>query len=177
MKKKVFPLAKAYQLLEPGPVVWVSTSHGGKDNVMTMSWQMMLDFVPPTFACVIDARAFTFGLLKKSKECVINIPTADMVKTVVGVGSTTGAKIDKFKKFKLTKEPASLVQAPLIGECYANLECKVIDMHLAETYNVFFLEIVKAWITTSKKVQRTLHHRGNGYFAVDGKIVHVPFKG
>ena len=64
----------------------------------------------------------------------------------------------------------------MIGECYANLECKVIDMSMAAKYNIFILEVVKAWIATSKKRQRTIHHCGNGVFMVDGKVIKLPSK-
>ena len=171
MKKVSLPLSKVYQLLEPGPVIMVSTSYEGKPNIMTMSWHMMVDFVPPTVAIVMGSGDYSFNILKETKECVINIPAVELAKKVVGVGNCTGAKIDKFKKFDLTQEPASHVSPPLVAECFANLECKVIDMKMAEKYNIFILEVVKAWITTSKKRQRTIHHCGHGVFTVDGKII------
>ena len=176
MAKKSFPLSKVYQLLEPGPVVMVTTSRKGKPNIMTMTWHMMVDFEPPLIACVISNRNYSFNTLKETKECVINIPTVELAATVVGIGKTSGAKIDKFKKFHLSQEDASLVKAPMIGECYANLECKVIDMKMATKYNIFILEVLKAWITPSKKRHLTLHHCGNGIFTVDGKVIKLPFK-
>lgn len=176
MAKKTLPLGQVYQLLEPGPVVLVSTAKDEKANIMTMSWHMMVDFEPPIIACVISNRNYSFNILKETKECVINIPTVELAKEVVGVGNTSGRKVDKFKKFHLTPEPASHVHPPLISECYANLECKVVDMKMTEKYNIFILEVVKAWITTSKKKQRTLHHRGNGIFSVDGKEIFLPSK-
>jgi flavin reductase (DIM6/NTAB) family NADH-FMN oxidoreductase RutF len=177
MKKKSFPLAKAYQLLEPGPVVMVTTtSHENTSNIMTMSWHMMIDFVPPLVGCIISDQNYTFNVLQETQECVINIPTFKLASTVVGVGNTSGKQIDKFKKFNLTATPASHVRAPLIEECYANLECKVIDMQMAHQYNLFILKILKAWHTPSKKRQRTLHHCGNGVFIIDGKLIALPSK-
>ncbi len=176
MKKKLLPLAKVYQLLEPGPVVMVSTLYKGKPNIMTMSWHMMVDFEPPIVAIVMGSGDYSFSILKETKECVINIPTVELVEKAVGVGNCTGAKVDKFKKFQLTQEPATLVNVPMIAECYANFECKVVDMKMAEKYNIFILEVVKAWVTTSKKRQRTVHHCGNGVFVVDGKVIELPSK-
>lgn len=175
MKKKVYPLKKVYQLLEPGPVVMVTTQRNGKPNIMSMSWHMMIDFMPPLFACVISNRNYSFSSIAKSKECVINIPTAQLAAQVVGVGSTTGSKVDKFKKFHFTAAPASKVKPPMIEECYANLECKVVDAHLANKYNIFILEVVKAWITPSKKRPRILHHWGHGLFSISGKMIKLPF--
>lgn len=176
MKKKSLVLSKVYQLLEPGPVVMVTTLRKGKPNIMTMSWHMMVDFEPPLIAFVMGQEDYSFNTLKETQECVINIPTVELAKEVVGVGNTTGAKIDKFKKFHLTPIPSSKVKPPMIDECYANLECKVIDMSLAAKYNIFILEVVKAWIAPSKKRQRTIHHCGNGIFTVDGKVIKLPSK-
>ena len=176
MVKKSLPLSKAYQLIEPGPVVMVSTLRGDKPNIMTMSWHMMIDFNPPLVGCVMSDQNYSFGILKETKECVINIPTVELASQVVGVGNTTGSKVDKFKKFHLTQEAASCVSAPMIGECYANLECKVVDLTMVAKYEIFILEVVKAWITTSKKRQRTIHHGGNGKFIVDGKLIKLPSK-
>ena len=176
MVKKSFPLSKVYQLLEPGPVVMVSTLRGDKPNIMTMSWHMMIDFNPPLVGCVISDQNYSFSILKETKECVINIPTVELVSNVVGVGNTTGSKVDKFKKFLLTQESASYVNAPMIRECYANLECKVVDMTMVTKHEIIILEIVKSWITTSKKRQRAIHHCGNGNFIVDGKLIKLPSK-
>lgn len=175
MTKKSLPLSKVYQLIEPGPVIMVSTSRNGKPNIMTMSWHMMVDFEPPLIACVMGQEDYSFDTLKETKECVINIPTVELTAKVVKVGSTTGAKIDKFKKFNFTQEPAAKVDVPMIAECYANLECKVINTQLIQPYNIFILEVVKAWITTAKKRQRTIHHCGHGLFIVDGRTIKLPF--
>lgn len=175
MQKKSFPLSKVYQLLEPGPVVMVSTSLQGSSNIMTMTWHMMVNFEPPLVAVVMGEGDYSFEVLKKTKECVINIPTADLAEIAVKIGETTGAKIDKFKTFNLTPEPAALVKAPLIKECYASLECKVINTQLAAKYNIFILQVLKAWVLPSKKRPRTLHHWGKGVFTVDGRVIKLPF--
>jgi flavin reductase (DIM6/NTAB) family NADH-FMN oxidoreductase RutF len=171
MKKILLPLSKVYSLLEPGPVVMVTASRGGQNNVMTMSWHTMMDFVPPLIGCVISNRDHTFNMVKASKECVIAIPTVEIAAKVVRVGNTSGRDIDKFKTFGFTAVPASRVQAPLIAECYANLECKVIDTHMANKYNFFVLEVVKAWIDPSIKHPMTIHHLGKGVFMVAGKTI------
>lgn len=173
MKKSV-SLSEVYRLLEPGPVVLVTTSLKGKPNVMTMSWHMMIEFEPPTLGCIISGQNYTFDILKKTKECVINIPTVELIEKVVGVGNVSGQEVDKFEKFHLLEEPASLVKAPLLGECYASLECKVIDMKMAKKYNMFILEVLKAWIRPTKEKPRMIHHCGKGVFVVDGDVITLP---
>jgi flavin reductase (DIM6/NTAB) family NADH-FMN oxidoreductase RutF len=174
MKKRVLPLSRVYQLLEPGPVVLITTARKGRANIMTQSWHTMMEFEPPLMGCVISGRNDSFDTLKATRECVINIPTQELAKQVVGCGNTSGSKVDKFKRFGLTPAPAALVEAPLIAECYANLECRVADTRLVNKYNFFILEVVKAWIDPSSKDPRTLHHRGRGAFMVAGKTIKLP---
>lgn len=175
MTKKSLQLSKVYQLIEPGPVVLVTTYYKGNPNIMTLAWHMMVEFEPPLIACVISNRNYSYKALVKNKECVINVPTADLVKQIVGIGSCTGSKVNKFKKFNFTPEKSLYVDAPLIKECYANLECKVVNTKLVQKYNIFILEVIKAWITPSKKNPLTLHHWGKGLFSVDGKKIKLPF--
>lgn len=172
--KKNFPLSRVYQLLEPGPVVMVTTARKARANIMTMSWHMMIDFEPPIVGCVISNRNYTFNILKATRECAINIPTVEVARQVVGCGNTSGRDVNKFKRFRLTQMAASCIAAPLIEECYASLECKVIDTRMASVYNMFILEVLKAWVDHSRKRPQTLHHLGRGFFMVAGRTIHLP---
>ncbi len=176
MAKKIFPLSKVYGLLEPGPVVMVTTAMERKSNIMTMSWHTMMEFEPPLVGCVVSNRNYSFEILKSTKECVINIPTLELAEKTVACGNTSGRRVDKFEAFGLTPEPASIVSAPLIAECYANLECRVMDARLVARYNFFILEVLKAWTDPSIKDPRTIHHRGRGVFFVAGETIKLPSK-
>jgi len=176
MARKSFPLAKVYGLLEPGPVVMVTTARGGRPNVMPMSWHTMLEFEPPLVGIVISNRNYSFGLLKAARECVINIPTVEIAEQVVACGNTSGADVDKFSAFGLTPRPASLVGAPLIEECYANLECRMADTRMVARYCLFVVEVVKAWIDPAVKNPRTIHHLGSGNFMVAGERIKLRSK-
>jgi len=99
---KDLPLSKVYQLLEPGPVVLLTTAHKGRANVMTMSWHMMVDFEPPLVACVVSNRDHSFGALRATKECVIAIPAVELAPVVVEIGNCSGRDVDKFEAFHLT---------------------------------------------------------------------------
>lgn len=171
MAKKSLPLSEVYRVLEPGPVVMITTAYQGRANIMTLSWHTMMEFTPPLVGCVLSGRNHSFDALVKTRQCVINVPEAGLAKQVVGVGNCHGGKIDKFRKFKFTPEEASDVQPPLIAECYANLECRVHDARLVNKYNFFVLEVVQAWIDPKVRVPRTLHHRGRGVFEVTGEII------
>lgn len=176
MVKKALPLSQVYRLLEPGPVVMVTSSYKKQMNIMSMSWHTMLDFDPPIVGCVISNRNYTFNMLKASKECVINIPTMELAKQVTGCGNTSGREVDKFKKFHFTPTVASSIKAPMIDECYVNLECKVVDTKMVAKYNFFVLEVIKAWIDPLKKNPKTIHHLGKGVFMVAGKTIKLPSK-
>jgi flavin reductase (DIM6/NTAB) family NADH-FMN oxidoreductase RutF len=171
MLKKSLPLSKVYALIEPGPVVLLTTAYAGQANAMAMSWHSMLEFEPPLIGCVVSDRNHSYGLLKASRECAINIPTVEIAEKVVGCGNTTGAKTDKFDRFGLTPRPAAVVRAPLIEECYASLECRVVDTGMVPKYVFFVLEVLKAWVDPRTRNPRTLHHRGYGSFMVAGETI------
>ncbi|MGB7722169.1 MAG: flavin reductase family protein [Bryobacteraceae bacterium] len=173
---KNLPLSKVYQLLEPGPVVLLTTAHKGRANVMTMSWHMMVEFEPPLVACVVSNANYSFAALRATKECVIAIPALELAPTVAAVGNCSGRDVRKFEKFGLTQAPAERVAPPLVVECFANLECKVADTRLVDKYNLFVLEVLKAWIDAAQKNPKTIHHRGDGRFAVDGETIKLKSK-
>lgn len=176
MAKRSFPLSKVYGLLEPGPVVMVTTADDVRPNIMTMSWHTMLDFEPPLLGFVISNRNHSFGLLAASNECVINIPTVDIADKVVRCGNTSGVSTNKFERFGLTPKPATHVNAPLIKECFANLECRVVDTRMVPVYCLFIAEVIKAWIDPAVKNPRTIHHLGKGNFMVAGERIKLKSK-
>jgi len=172
--KTELPLTQVYGLLEPGPIVLLSTARAGRFNVMPMSWHTIMEFVPPLVGCVVSNANYTFKVLRQTGECVINIPTVDLARKMVKCGNASGQSVDKFRKFGLTPLPGTVVKAPLVAECYANLECKVVDQKLVTQYNFFVLEVVKAWINPRCKRPQTLHHQGEGMFFVPGRRIKLP---
>ncbi len=166
--RRSFPLSRVYGLLEPGPVVLLTTAAAGRPNVMPMSWHTMMEFEPPLVGCVISDRNHSFTTLLSTGECVINIPTVELAQQVVKCGNTSGRKVDKFRRFGLTPVPADSVAPPLIDECYASLECRVVDESMVQRYGFFVLEVVKAWIDPARRKARTIHHLGRGRFMVAG---------
>lgn len=163
---KPMQLNKAFTLIEPGPVVLVTTTDGRKNNIMTISWTMVAGFTP-VFAITTGPWNASYGALKKSRECVIAIPTVDLIDTVVGVGTCSGSDTDKFERFGLTPVKGKHVKAPLIKECLANIECTVVD--IVRRHNIVVLEGVAAYFDSSRKEKRTLHAVGDGTFVVDGR--------
>ena len=163
---RTMKLSKVFTLLEPGPVVLVTTHDGKRPNVMTISWTMVVDFTP-RFAITTGAWNYSYKALKKTRECVIAIPTVDLLDTVVGVGTCSGLDTDKFAKFGLTPLPGKVVKAPLIKECLANIECRVVE--IIRRYDIVVLDAVAAHRFSSPRENRTLHAVGDGTFIVDGR--------
>jgi len=173
MSMKDFPLSKVYRLIEAGPVVMLTTNLKGRNNIMTMSWHMAMEFEPSLIGCIVSPSNYTYKTLVKTKECVIAIPAVDIAVTAVKVGNCSGRDTDKFKKFGLTVLPAEKVAAPLVAECLYNLECRVVDTGGLRKYAMFVLEAVKAWVKPSRKERRLFHANGDGTFAVDGRTLNL----
>ena len=163
---RTMKLSQAFTLIEPGPVVWVTTRDGRKNNVMTISWTMVVDFTP-RFALTTGAWNHSFRAFDKTRECVLAIPGADLLDAAVGIGTCSGADVDKFARFHLTPIPAKMVRAPLIQECLANIECKVVE--IVRRHDIIVLKAVAAHVSTGRKEARTLHAVGDGTFVADGR--------
>jgi flavin reductase (DIM6/NTAB) family NADH-FMN oxidoreductase RutF len=167
--KQDLPVSQIRRFLEPGPIVLVSSAWKGKTNIMTMGWHTVMEFEPSRIGCYIWTENHSFGLIRASRQCAINIPTYDLIKEAIGIGNCSGANINKFAKFALTPLPAERIAAPLIKECYANFECRLVD-YLAR-YSFFVFEVEKAHLARAPKYPRTFHYRGDGVFMVSGRNV------
>ncbi|WP_447530012.1 flavin reductase family protein [Vreelandella sp. TE19] len=166
--KEDFPVSNARHFLEPGPIVLVSSRWQQQSNIMTLGWHMVMSFSPSLVGCVIAAGNHTHEMVRESGECVINIPSAALIDTVVGVGNCSGSEVDKFAAFELTPGSASKVGAPLIDECYASFECRLHDEAMIDGYDLFIFEIVKAHAAPGADEQASLHYQGMGAFMVSG---------
>ena len=171
MRRRDHPVDDVRRFLEPGPIVLVSSAWKGKTNIMTMGWHMVMGEEPSLVGCFIWDRNHSFEMIRKSRECVINVPAVDLATTVVSIGNTSGAEIDKFARFGLTAVPARAVKAPLIDECHANFECRLVDSSLINRYSLFVFEVVKGYARTTPTFPKTLHYRGDGLFMIAGPTV------
>ncbi|KPL67600.1 flavin reductase [Erythrobacter sp. SG61-1L] len=162
------PLSKAFTLIEPGPVVLVTTNDGQRDNVMTITWTMVMDF-SPRFAITTGPWNHSWEALRDTGECVLAIPTVDMIDTAVGIGMCSGTDTDKFASFGLTRLQASKVKAPLIAECLANVECRVVE--IIERHGIVVLDGLAAWHDSTRQEKRMVHAVGDGTFIADGEVL------
>jgi len=169
-RKKDLPVHLIRRYLEPGPVVLVSSRYKDETNIMTMGWHTVLEFSPSLIGCMITSANHSHDLIRKSGECVINIPTADMISKIIAIGNSTGGKgFDKFGEFNLTPQKSTKVGAPSIKECYAHFECRLYDRKMVNDYNFFIFECVKARVAVTPKYPKTVHYTGDGVFMLSGK--------
>lgn len=159
------PNHTSFTLLEPGPVVFVTTRDGSFINIMTISWTMVMSF-EPRFAITTGAWNCSYAALEQTRECTIAIPCADQIDLVVGVGTCSGRDTDKFTKFGLTPISGKYVSTPLIAECMANIECKVVD--IIEEHHIIVLEGLAAYTADDFAQRQMLHAVGDGTFIADG---------
>lgn len=167
---KEVAIEKALTFIEPGPVTLVTTADGENKNVMTISWTMAIDF-DQHIVLTTGRWNYSFDALMKTGECCVCIPPASMAKTVVDIGMVSGEDCDKFEKFNLTAVKGKTVKAPLIGECMACLECKVVDY--IDKYGFFVLKVLRVSLNEDIEDRRILHAVGDGTFVADGEKINL----
>ena len=139
MAKQVW---KGGALLAPLPAILLTTGDITHPNIATVAWTGIVNTQPPKTYISLRKSRYSYALLEKSGECVLNLTTAEMARRVGYCGIFTGRKVDKFAKCNFTAVPASAVSAPLIAECPVSLECRVIRAEELGTHVMFLCDIV-----------------------------------
>lgn len=166
--KQNFPVEKVRKYLEPGPVVLLTSQWENQTDIMTLGWHTILEFSPSLIGCMVASMNVSHDLMRNSGECVINVPTFELIDQVVAIGNSHGDETDKFTMNRLTAEPGNVVKAPLIAECFASFECRLYDGALVDNYNFFIFEVVKAHVDPQVDLPATLHYTGEGLFRIMG---------
>ena len=118
----------------------LTTAGDETPNIMTFGFHMMVRHAPPLVACMTGAGHHSRETLNATGECVIAGPGVDLATKVVDIGNCSGRDVDKFDESRLTPRPAETVAAPLIQECLANIECRIVDITLDHKYDMLILE-------------------------------------
>ena len=129
-------------LLAPVPPVMVSCGDMEKSNIVTVAWTGILNTIPPKTYISLRPSRYSYEIIKEKGEFVINLTSAELIRTADSCGVYTGRKVDKFAKYSLTKTEAFEVAAPLIGECPLSLECRVTDIIPLGSHDMFIADIV-----------------------------------
>jgi flavin reductase (DIM6/NTAB) family NADH-FMN oxidoreductase RutF len=177
-------LAKSYRLLNHGPTVLVTSAHAEMRNVMAAAWSMPLDFSPPKVAVVIDRNTLTRELVEASGEFALNVPSRDLARMALAVGSESGRDVDKFRAHDIATFAAKRIGAPLLEGCLGWLECRVLpEPHVQKTYDLFLAEVVAAWADPAafegghwhieQGGRRSIHYIAGGHFFETGTAFEV----
>lgn len=189
MNKHIVPVAleKAYRLLNHGPTVLVSATHGGIDNVMAAAWSCALDFSPPKVTLVLDKATRTRELVEGSGYFALQVPNLGQVQLTYDVGNVSLADApDKLKQCGIELFHVEGQDTPLVSGCSAWLICKVIpEPHIQQTYDLFIGEVVDAWaddrvfrnghweFDQADPSLRSLHYIAGGQFYAIGESAHA----
>ena len=134
---------KAGNMLYPLPAVMVSVSDGeGNDNIITVAWAGTVCTNPPMVSVSVRPSRFSYDMLRKTGEFVINLTTEKLAYATDYCGVRSGRDVDKFKEMKLHKEKAQFVKAPLIKESPVSIECKVKDIIKLGSHDMFVAEVL-----------------------------------
>lgn len=133
---------KGGALLGPVPPVMVSCGDGERDNIITVGWTGITATHPPKTYISIRPTRHSYPIIRETGEFVINLSPASLVRAVDYCGIYTGAKVDKFAKCNLTREPAQFVRCPLIAESPLSLECRVTDIIPLGSHDMFLADIL-----------------------------------
>lgn len=165
-----YPLEHVHRLIEPGPTLLVSTFDGRRANLMTNGFNMPIRH-GGLVGFVLGPWDHSFTALRDSGECVLGIAGSEHAEAIVDVGNHSGADLDKWEEFGFTPVTPSRVAAPLIGECFANLECRVADDSMVDRYSLWIVDVVAAWHQPERVGDGELHHRGNGTFSTNNDLI------
>lgn len=181
-KVKVEPKL-AYRLLHPRHTVLVTCAdEAGKANIITLAWSMPTSQDPPMVAMSIAPRRLSHKMIEKTGEFVINVPTMDIVKETLFCGRISGRKCDKFKEAPLTTLHAKKVRPPIIKECIAHLECKLIEKITTGDHTLFVGKVLTAYANQGvfgktfniRKVKPIYHMGGDDFATISPKVVSPP---
>ncbi|OJK02968.1 hypothetical protein ASPACDRAFT_50405 [Aspergillus aculeatus ATCC 16872] len=173
-----YPLAHVYRLIEPGPVLLVTTGslRDATHNVLTIGFHMMMQHEsPPLIGITLGPWDASFARLRKHRACVLAIPSVKMAPEVVDIGNCSAADggPTKWERFALEARPANQVEPPLIDAPHilGNIECVVEDTTLMSKYAMWVLRPVQAWTRRGDRPGTVFHHRGQGVMVADGEVI------
>lgn len=126
----------------PIPAVLVTCGNMENSNIMTVAWTGIINTNPALVYISVRPERYSYNIIKENKEFVINLTNEALTYATDWCGVRSGAKFDKFKEMKLTKEKASFVKCPLIKESPVSLECKVIEERNFGSHTMFLAEVL-----------------------------------
>jgi flavin reductase (DIM6/NTAB) family NADH-FMN oxidoreductase RutF len=136
-------------MLYPVPAVLVTSHHGKKDNVLTVSWAGTVCTDPPMLSISLRPDRESYTMIRGSGEFAVNLPGEDLALAVDYCGVRSGRDVDKFAELGLRREQGRIVRAPLIAQCPVCIECRVKDIIELGSHHLFLSEVVSVSVEES----------------------------
>lgn len=178
--KREISLTLAHRLVNHGATILVTSQHEGRRNILTIAWQMPASHQPPLLAICVCTTHYSYELIHKSKEFVINVPPVEILDKLHYCGTVSGRERNKFKETGLTPIPAKRVKAPLIKECIGHIECRVEKEIVSGDHTIFIGQPLVAIVdpslfdgTWNVDRAKTIHHLGGAKYTIPHKRVEV----
>ncbi len=180
MPKLDVPLWQSTRLISSGPVALVTVKYRDKVNILAVAWISVLSQTPPRLGIAVHPSRYSYDLLRRSGQFGVSIPGRALAEAVARVGQATGASgVDKFNAAGLTWAEPREIEAPLVAEALAWLECTVVDTFEIGDHTLFVGEVLRAqaeaaafqetWLLPEDEEMRPLHHLGGHTYAVLGE--------
>ncbi|MBN1425596.1 flavin reductase family protein [Candidatus Fermentibacteria bacterium] len=142
----------------------VTCGEPGRANIIAVSFCMPVSKEPPMVACAIGTGMHSCELIRESREFVVNVPTEEMARQIYYCGVHSGRDVDKFKETGSTPMPARRVKAPIIGECVAHVECRVVHGLVTGDKTLWVAEVVDAYADADvEEARRTVRFAGGKF--------------
>jgi flavin reductase (DIM6/NTAB) family NADH-FMN oxidoreductase RutF len=178
MAKRSLEISRVTGLVNHGPTVLASSRHDGKSNIITLAWTSPVSIDPRLIAIAVAPARFSHDLIEQSGEFVVNVPSSELLPAVWKCGTLSGRDLDKFAGANLTEEAAQRVRAPLVAECFAHIECRVVDAPVLGDHTLFVGEVLAASAEaeafddrlTLREPYHTLHHLGGREFVTTAGV-------
>lgn len=181
MAKKEIDLGFATRIVNHSPVSLVTVAAKGRTDIVPVGWLSPVSLQPPRIGLAITPRRYSHDLIKKAGEFGINVAQAEMIKQVEFCGSASGEEVDKFKMGGFTPFEPKRIGVPLINECFAALECGLVDVIPVGDHSLFIGEVLTVWADPvafdefwkpENEEGRTLNHFGGHFYGIiDKKIL------
>lgn len=183
--KVEIPVDQAQRLMAPRVTCLLTTRYRGQVNVMALSWACPISVAPTLILMAIHPSTYPHDMLKRSQECVLNIPGRPLAEQTIRCGTLSGADVDKVQVIGLALESGRRVQVPWLEACLAHVECGIVDVITPGDHSLFVAEVLGAWAEEEafngvwlapedNEELQPLLHLGGRQFSLLGKKVTLP---
>lgn len=172
MSKRALDVARMARLVNHGPTVLVSCGRGSRANIITLAWVSPVSIDPPMVAISVAPPRHSHGLISRGREFAVNVPSPRILDAVWYCGTRSGRDVDKFDGAGLTPAAPRAIDTPLVEECFAHIECRVVKAAAVGDHTLFVGEAVGCSVEGGafdghlrlRGRFHTLHHLGGPRF-------------